>query len=164
MANVTETSQWVTGIYQLETTDPVEGGALGISNRQATELGDRTKWLYDRTIEALKFVPKNRGWFTGLDVGSSAGSLTVSGNITSAIASVPSGGNSSVLVTFANSMTNTNYYLEFFVESLGDYQTDGDIYCPIFQKISATQARIYLQESGNVGQSLKIHLKVISLD
>jgi len=49
MANVTETSTWETGIYQLETNDPVEGGAGGISNRQATELGNRTKWLYDNT-------------------------------------------------------------------------------------------------------------------
>ena len=48
MANLTETSQWVNGIYQLEITDPVEGGAGGVSNLQAKQLGDRTKWLKDQ--------------------------------------------------------------------------------------------------------------------
>ena len=48
MANVTETSTWEAGIYQLETTDPVEGGELGISNLQARLLGNRTKWLFDK--------------------------------------------------------------------------------------------------------------------
>lgn len=47
MANLTETSTWETGIYQLETTDPVEGGPLGVSNTQAKLLGNRTKWLKD---------------------------------------------------------------------------------------------------------------------
>ena len=47
MANLTETSTWESGIYQLETTDSVEAGAGGISNEQARLLGNRTKWLYD---------------------------------------------------------------------------------------------------------------------
>lgn len=54
MANVTETSTWETGIYQLETTDPVEGGAGGISNQQAKQLGNRTKWLKDHSLLFLR--------------------------------------------------------------------------------------------------------------
>jgi hypothetical protein len=53
MASLTELSQWESSIYQLETTDPVEGGAGGISNEQARLLGNRTKWLYDRTDEKI---------------------------------------------------------------------------------------------------------------
>lgn len=45
MATVPETSIFTTGIYQLETTDPVEGGAGGIANQQAEELANRTLYL-----------------------------------------------------------------------------------------------------------------------
>ncbi len=52
MANLTEVAQWVAGIYQLEVNDPVEGGADGIDNRQAKQLGDRTAYLKAQ-LEAL---------------------------------------------------------------------------------------------------------------
>jgi microcystin-dependent protein len=47
MANLTETAQWETGIYRIETTDPVLGGEDGISNLQAKLLGNRTLYLKD---------------------------------------------------------------------------------------------------------------------
>jgi len=47
MANLPESSQWETGIYQIEQTDPVQGGTSGISNRQAKQLANRTKFLDD---------------------------------------------------------------------------------------------------------------------
>lgn len=37
------------GVYQLEVTDPVQGGADGIANRQATQLAKRTRNLNTRT-------------------------------------------------------------------------------------------------------------------
>jgi hypothetical protein len=43
--NLSETSEWVEGIYQLETTDEVMGGPEGIDNRQAKQLANRTTWL-----------------------------------------------------------------------------------------------------------------------
>ena len=52
MATLTIIPQWVDGIYQLETSDPVMGGADGIDNRQAKELGARTEWLKQQ-LEAL---------------------------------------------------------------------------------------------------------------
>lgn len=48
MASVPETSTWTTGIYQLEVTDPVQGGAAGVDNQQAKDLASRTLWLKDR--------------------------------------------------------------------------------------------------------------------
>jgi microcystin-dependent protein len=57
MATVSENLGFVAGIYQLENADPVEGGALGVSNRQARELASRTKWLKDQ-LEAM-------AWRTG---------------------------------------------------------------------------------------------------
>lgn len=48
MANLSESSVFEAGIYQLETTDPVQGGPTGISNTQAKQLANRTKYLKDQ--------------------------------------------------------------------------------------------------------------------
>jgi len=48
MANLTEQNQYEDGIYQIEKSDPVVGGADGISNRQANQLANRTRWLKAR--------------------------------------------------------------------------------------------------------------------
>lgn len=48
MADLAEVSVFTAGIYQLEITDPVEGGDMGISNAQAKALANRTKWLKDQ--------------------------------------------------------------------------------------------------------------------
>lgn len=48
MANLVEASQWEAGIYQFETSDPVEGGPDGIDNVQARQLGNRTRYLKDQ--------------------------------------------------------------------------------------------------------------------
>lgn len=45
MANLVETAEWVDGIYQLETTDLVEGGPDGVDNIQAIQLAKRTQFL-----------------------------------------------------------------------------------------------------------------------
>lgn len=57
MATLPETSVFTAGIYQLETTDPVEGGASGKANQQGKELANRTLWLKNQ-IEAM-------AWKTG---------------------------------------------------------------------------------------------------
>lgn len=61
MANLPETPDYPAGVYQLETSDPVLGGAGGIANRQAEQLGNRTAWLkakidafIDGTVAVLK--------------------------------------------------------------------------------------------------------------
>lgn len=51
MANVPESPTWVGGIYQLETTDKVRGGAGGIANRQAEQLANRTSYLNGKVEE-----------------------------------------------------------------------------------------------------------------
>ena len=47
MANLSEAPGW-SNVYQLETTDPVQGGAGGISNIQAQALANRTAYLKAR--------------------------------------------------------------------------------------------------------------------
>jgi hypothetical protein len=45
MATLPETATWEDGIYQLETTDPVQGGLDGIDNVQGKQLANRTAYL-----------------------------------------------------------------------------------------------------------------------
>ncbi|WP_242672098.1 pyocin knob domain-containing protein [Stutzerimonas kirkiae] len=52
MATLDEVAEWVEGIYQLETSDPVLGGPDGIDNLQAKQLARRTLWL-KAAIEVL---------------------------------------------------------------------------------------------------------------
>lgn len=48
MASLTENITWEEGIYQIEQTDVVLGGADGISNLQQKQLANRTLWLRDQ--------------------------------------------------------------------------------------------------------------------
>lgn len=52
MANLQEQDNWESGIYQLETTDPVVGGPDGVSNVQGKQLANRTAYLKARLEEA----------------------------------------------------------------------------------------------------------------
>jgi hypothetical protein len=45
MANLPETASYDAGVYQLETTDPVIGGADGVDNAGARNLANRTAYL-----------------------------------------------------------------------------------------------------------------------
>jgi hypothetical protein len=47
MADLPELSVFTERIYQVETTDPIEGGIDGIANRQIKALANRTRWLKD---------------------------------------------------------------------------------------------------------------------
>ncbi|GMB62772.1 phage tail protein [Pectobacterium parmentieri] len=80
MANLSENPQWVDGIYQIETSDPVVGGPDGVSNRQAKELASRTRYLKkeqektgsDLATHAVaadphtQYAPKANPTFTGM--------------------------------------------------------------------------------------------------
>ncbi|AOR64804.1 phage tail protein [Pectobacterium wasabiae] len=80
MANLSENPQWVDGIYQIETSDPVVGGPDGVSNRQAKELASRTRYLkkeQEKTGSDLathaaaadphtQYAPKANPTFTGM--------------------------------------------------------------------------------------------------
>ena len=70
MANLTESSIWEEGIYQLETTDPVKGGADGIANAQAKQLANRTKYLNDNK------APLASPTFTGMPAAPTAAADT----------------------------------------------------------------------------------------
>ncbi len=48
MANLNETAAWESGVYRIETTDPILGGETGTANIQARQLANRTLWLKAR--------------------------------------------------------------------------------------------------------------------
>lgn len=66
MANLPESSTFDAGVYQIETTDPVVGGASGVTNTPLKNLANRTKYLKDHVdaIEAA-YAPKASPSFTG---------------------------------------------------------------------------------------------------
>lgn len=177
MANQPEVSNFDIGVYQLEITDSNEAGAGGVLNAPLLALANRTKWLKDKTVAIdavdlqqttditalLKHMPKNRGFFTGLNVGVSTGALTVGGNITAAVASTGTS-ESFILVTMQHSMTTTNYFVRASIESIGTIGLDNDIQSCVVKKTSATQFNVSLREIAGSAQNLKIHLEVISLD
>ncbi len=45
MADIVEEENWKNGVYQLETSDPVQGGADGVDNLPHKALANRTLWL-----------------------------------------------------------------------------------------------------------------------
>ena len=59
MANLPESATYDAGVYQLETTDPVQGGASGVSNNQGKNLANRTTYLKQRVdnLESGATVP-----------------------------------------------------------------------------------------------------------
>ena len=101
------------------------------------------------------------GYLTGVNLPVPNGtSLAVSGDIDSAVGTAGSG----VLVTLSTAMPSINYYVRFYVESLGSYSQDKEIYCPSFKKVSVSQFYYIQEEPGASTQNLRIHVEVISLD
>jgi hypothetical protein len=114
------------------------------------------------SIVAGLVAPRNIGWFSGLNVGST-GTLPVSGQITNAVLT-SSGPDSFITCTMSVAMSNTNYYVRSFVQGeSASLDTDNDITQILFKTISTTQFQISVREISSNSQSLKIHLEVIQL-
>lgn len=57
MASLSESAVWEPNIYQLETTDPVMGGAAGVDNLQSKQLANRTTYLKTELLAAVASSP-----------------------------------------------------------------------------------------------------------
>ena len=189
MANLPEIDEFTAGVYQWEITDPAEAGPDGILNTPLKALTNRTLWLKNQLTAAnaalsaetaariaadnalqstitlmQRFLPKNRGYFTGLNVSLTTGSLTCSGDISAATA-VALTGDSVVTVTMANAMANLNYKVNVSLQSLrSNINDDDDVCMPAWKPISTTQFTIAFREMEAIDQNLRVHLEVISLD
>lgn len=161
MANLSEIDEFTGGIYQLEITDQVEGGALGIANFQAKSLANRTRYLYNRVTALLGFAPKNRGWFI-FDPKGSSGTLTYGGDVTFATSTILGAG-SRVTVSVANAVSGT-YKVNISLESLsGSIETDWGINAPVWKGISPTQFYVGVSETSAAASSIKVHVEVVSI-
>ena len=60
MANLNESAIWEAGIYQWETSDPVQGGPNGIDNKPTRQLANRTLWLKTELAKAVASIGKNK--------------------------------------------------------------------------------------------------------
>lgn len=148
MANVTETSTWEAGIYQLETTDPVEGGSGGISNQQAKQLGNRTKWLYD-AIAVINAWIANTKFLLFLR----KGTYTIGDAI---------GDDSIRTITFA-SVGTSNYMVNgCLVSKSTDYNDDNDVIWMVREKTS-TSFKLCLKEVAGEAQNLDFDYILIPL-
>lgn len=77
MANLTETSTYDAGVYQIELTDPVIGGASGVTNTPLKNLANRTKYLKDHVdIIESTHAPKASPALTGTPTAPTAASGT----------------------------------------------------------------------------------------
>ncbi len=66
MANLQETVQWEAGVYQLEETDPVQGGANGVDNLPHKHLANRTAYLKQEQGSLKSEVTTARGTYANL--------------------------------------------------------------------------------------------------
>lgn len=60
MANLNETATWEVGVYQWETSDPVQGGPNGIDNKPTRQLANRTLWLKNEIAKAVQSIGQNK--------------------------------------------------------------------------------------------------------
>lgn len=114
MTNLTETETWEEGVYQIELTDPVVGGADGISNRQAKQLANRTTWLKAR-VDALISGTVSAFKATKL---ATARTLSISGAGTGS-ASFDGSANANIALTLADSGVGAGSYPKVTVNAKG---------------------------------------------
>lgn len=115
MGTLPEVSTFTDTVYELETTDPVQGGPGGIANEPASDLTNRTRWLFDQwegllngTIRPGWIAPLNGAQFTGSDtvpnVAAGDNSTLIANTdfvqtAKAGVSTVPVGGNSNVTLT-----------------------------------------------------------------
>jgi hypothetical protein len=194
MANQPENPVWEAGIYQFETTDPVEGGLGGIDNQPLLQLANRTAYLKEHLDDAeadivqlglditqvqtnltnfitlaSRFLPKKRGALIGLDPGESSGTKAVTGDMVSCVVVSNEPGtefnSTTYLVTMSAGLANTNYKIMMSLEyTESTASVENDCFAPVFKILSQTQFRVSLQAQAAGTQGMKMHIDVISLD
>lgn len=109
---------------------------------------------------------RNVGSVSGIDVdsGTIGTSYPCLGDIVSCSLQAKSGKASNLRITVANTMTDLNYYVRPFVQSLSaNIFSDNAIGTPVFKPISATVFDLNIQEFDTQTQNLKIYLEVVKI-
>ncbi|WP_282338503.1 hypothetical protein [Pseudomonas sp. PS02288] len=115
MTTLTEFDSWEAGVYQIELTDPVVGGADGLSNLQGKQLANRTTWLRARQAELVSGeVPAGKA--TVLATGRT---ISVTGDASGSSAAFTGAGNVSISLTLANTGIAAGSYAKVTVDTKG---------------------------------------------
>jgi len=156
MANQPETNTYPVGVYQWETTDPVEGGVGGIDNKPILELANRTNWLKSR-------MPRNYGVVEGLIIADEAVShaYTVSGDCTSATKTATIQVGDVVRVVFPNAMANTNYKVNFTYESAVAFNASMGNFSLRYIIINTTTFDFYIEGGAGAVNPLNIEFETV---
>ena len=119
MANLAETATWEAGVYQIEETDPVQGGPNGVDNLPHKHLANRAKYLKQEQDGLKSEITTARSTFANLDARLDA--------LETQTLQEESTFNSTSGRTISHSLGHTNYIVN--VVSLADTGGDlGDVY------------------------------------
>jgi hypothetical protein len=115
MSNISETNQWDAGVYQIEETDPVQGGPNGVDNQPHKNLANRTQYLKANLDSLASEISAARNGYANLGAKLTAlETQTLQGESTFA---------STTGKTIAHSLGHTNFIVN--ITPLGN--TDGDL-------------------------------------
>ena len=67
-----------------------------------------------------------------------------------------------IRINLTTPMPNLNYLVRITPESLGDIEFDNDIKVLVFKKLSTSQFYVYIEESTDKTQNIKLHLEIIA--
>ncbi len=139
----------------------INGADSGTYLSSASQNGLMSSSQYSQ-LASLSGV-RNRGWFSGLDVGG-GGTLPVSG-FASAVATAGGGSNDEtfILVTMPVAMDNLNYRCECFIQSESSLGADNEIGNMVFQPVSTTTFNVSIRGINVIANSLKVHIDVRQL-
>ncbi|ELX8337305.1 pyocin knob domain-containing protein [Pseudomonas aeruginosa] len=114
MATLPESPEYASGIYQIETSDPVVGGPGGVSNKQGEQLACRTAWLKVQ-VDGLVTGSIVAGKAARL---SAVRTLSITGAGTGSVA-FDGSANAAIALTLANSGVSAGTYSKVTVNAKG---------------------------------------------
>ncbi|WP_447900229.1 pyocin knob domain-containing protein [Pseudomonas aeruginosa] len=114
MATLPESPEYASGIYQIETSDPVVGGPGGVSNKQGEQLACRTAWLKVQ-VDGLVTGSIVAGKAARL---SAVRTLSITGAGTGS-AAFDGSANAAIALTLANSGVSAGTYSKVTVNAKG---------------------------------------------
>lgn len=108
---------------------------------------------------------RNTGWFSGVNPGPEpVGTVAPrSGDVVSAVVIMSTTTSITYLVTLANPMVGTNYFVRSSIQSEGIIESDNDVQSAVFRPISPTTFQWSMTEDPVSTQSLKIHIEAVQI-
>lgn len=110
-----------------------------------------------------KVLAINKGVINSIDVGSTTGSCSVSGDITSCTADSSISGNTKLTVVIPNEMPSSSYQVNIKLESPSgaNLNNNSSVYAPVYEIINSTSFIISLKEPASITQDLKVHFETV---